>query len=102
MTEEEAQTAADTQNAFLDGESITDQEYKILETFTQNYASNWRLCLVPTSHDAKYTAATAAQLAAFARVYQVTINSGQGIGTGYVTAYDANAELDPVLGPYLP
>ena len=102
MTEEQAQIAADAQNALLVAAAINDQEYKILETFSNNYASNWRLALIPTSHNAKYLAATAAQLAAFARVYQVTINAGTPIGTGYVTAYDANAELDPVLGPYLP
>lgn len=102
MTEEEAQIAADAQNLILTGAGVVDQEYKLLETFSNNYASNWRIALIPTSHDAKYLAATAAQLAAFARVYQVTINEGTPIGTGYVTAYDINAELDPVLGPYLP
>ena len=82
--------------------TITKVSGVIVELMGKPYASNWRLALIPTSHDAKYLAATAEQLAAFARVYQVTINAGTPIGAGYVTAYDANAELDPVLGPYLP
>lgn len=103
MTEEQAQASADALNAILSAATITEIEYKILETFSQgDYQSSWAVTLVPTSHDAKYTAATAEQLAAFARVSQITINQGESVDATFVAPFDANAELDPVLGPYLP
>ena len=103
ITEEQAQIKADAQNAALSAAGVVDQRYQILETFTGNFDSTWKLALIPASHNAKYNSATAAQLAAFARVYRKTIiTDNTPIGAGYVAAYDANAELDPVLGPYLP
>ena len=102
-TQEQAQQAADNLNAILSAATITEIEYKILETFSQgNYTSSWAVTLVPTSHNAKYAAATAEQLAAFARVSQITINEGNTVDATFVAPFDANAELDPVLGPYLP
>lgn len=103
VTQEQAQGQADALNAILTAATVTEVEYKILETFSQgNYQSSWQVILVPTSHNAKYAAATAEQLAAFARVSQITINEGNVVGAAFVAPFDANAELDPVLGPYLP
>lgn len=102
MTENDAQTRADDNNAFLTSStpSITDKEYKILETFP-NYISDWRLCMVPVSHNAKYNSATSQQMNAFARVYNVATKIVPEVNAGYVAQYNIDAANDSILGPYL-
>lgn len=100
MTQEQAQVNADAYNAELVAASITDQEFLISENFSQNYASNWDTILVPDVYAAQFAAATAAQLAGFGRVYQLTF-AATGPGATYLTTFDTNAAADPVLGPYL-
>lgn len=102
VTQEQAQGQADNLNAILSAATVTEVEYKILETFSQgNYTSSWAVTLVPTKYNAQYTAANAEQLAAFARVSQETINDGNTVGAAFVAPFDTNAAADSILGPYL-
>ena len=82
--------------------ALLDQMYKVLENFrATTIKANWDVCLIPDINEAKFDAATAPQLAGFGRVYQLTIRE-VGVGDNYVAKFATNAELDPVLGPYLP
>lgn len=100
QTEEQAQIAADANNVTLTGAGIVDQEFKVFESFTQNLDSNWLVANVPGTHDVKFNAATFEELVSFGRVSNATLQA-TGVGTNYVAAFDVNAALDPVLGPYL-
>jgi hypothetical protein len=100
MTQEEAQIIADAYNATLVAATITDQEFLLTENFTPNYQSAWEIMLIPDIYAVLYGAATAAQLAGFGRVYQLTIGEAAA-GATYLTQFDINAANDSVLGPYL-
>lgn len=102
VTQEQAQGQADALNAILSAASVTEVEYKILETFSQgNYISSWAVSVVPTKYNAQYTAANSEQLAAFARVSQETSNDGNPVNASFVAPFDVNAAADSILGPYL-
>jgi hypothetical protein len=101
MTQEEAETQRDNLNTDLTTLGVLDQMYKVLENWSNNYQSNWDVCLIPDVNEVKFDAANAQQLAGFGRVYQLTIRE-VGVGDNYVAKFATNAELDPDLGPYLP
>jgi hypothetical protein len=99
MTQEAATNSANNLNGILSAATVTDQNYKPVETFF-NYGSTWQVCLIPSKYNAQYDAATTIQQQAFGRVYRET--QGQAPETAnFVADFDTNAANDSVLGPYL-